>query len=235
MEHQQPPESQAGVARTDVVRVSWPVAAAALLGVLTLVLVGALLLDRQLRAPVGLQTAAPTVAGEQIQPTTPPAPAAIATAASTPVPAATESATPAASAAASPSPVPSIDPQLVHEIGTAYERYWTVRAASELSLDTSYLAEVMAGDELAGATRLIEQLRSEGRSVKTDVTLNYTVTYAVGDEAEVYDEYISRSRYVNPDTKEPLGVERAPSTFKVTHFMRKVGGTWKVIGEQRHD
>ena len=237
VEHQQQqPETGSGGERSDVVRLSWPVAAAALLGLLVVVLVGAFMLDRQFRAPVGLQAAAPTVAGQQVQPTAlAVAATAVATATSAPAPMATVSVPPAASAAASPSPMRTVDPQLAREIGAAYERYWAVRAGSLLSLDTSHLAEVMAEEELAGVTRVIEQLRAEGRAIKTDVTLNYTVTYAVGDEAEVYDEYTSRSAYVHPTTREPLGPEREPSTLKVTHFMKKVDGTWKVIGERGHD
>ena len=232
MEHQQQqPESGARGARTDAIRVAWPVAAAALLGLLALVLVGAFVLDRQFRAPVGVSQTS-TVTGEQARPTTTgEVPVAVS---ATPQVVASPTATAASAAVApSPSPVTAVDPQLAREIGAAYERYWAARAGSLLSLDTSSLGEVMGGDELAGVTRVIEQLRSEGRAIKTDVTLHYTVVHATGDEAEVYDEYTSRSVYVHPDTKEPLGPEREPSTLKVTHFMQKVGGTWKVVGEQR--
>lgn len=219
------PEPQAP--EPDMIRVRWPVAALALFGLLAALLAGAFLLARQSQAPAVTAPAATSAAA---------APATVPSA--TPVPTVQPTSAPAPVVAAptvAPSPSPTVDPQLAREVGTAYERYWQVRAEALLSLDVSQLGSAMADDELTAMERSIERLRGEGRAVKTDVTLNYQVVQATNSEAEVKDAYLSHSYFVDPSTMQAVEPRPTPETIQIVKRLRKIEGMWRVVGGALND
>ena len=82
--------------------------------------------------------------------------------------------------------------------------------------------------------QLIEQLRNEGRAIKTQVVLNYTVVGSTGDTANVIDHFEDNSIYVKIGTEDPLTTSTADQLF-VLYRLRKFPGTWKVIDSVRSE
>jgi len=106
-----------------------------------------------------------------------------------------------------------------------------VTAEAFWSLDDSQLSSVMADNELAGALKTINDLRAEGRAGATLVTHNAVIVKATQDEAQVFDNIADRSFYVDPVTKQPLGVPSEPKQLIGFYFLQKRDGVWKVVDE----
>ena len=235
-------------------RLPWPLVAGGLAGVLVLALAAGLFANRYLRpqvsvvpTPISPVAAAPppaptSVPAPTVAPTPTPAPAA------TPVALATAAAPTAtaqpAIAAVSPNtavtsiPTPSVRPTFdalsVAEVGKAYDDYWQVRSQALLELDKSHLDEVMARDRLDSVARLIDELRSENRAIKTAVDHDYRVVQLVGDDAQVFDDYISDSVYVDPVTQQPLS-EPTSDELRVIYRLSRLDGKWKVVDSVQAD
>jgi hypothetical protein len=236
------------------VRLPWPLVAAGLFGLLILVLAAGLFANRYLRPQIGLvPTAVPLAAPTAGVPTPFPATAVAATAAeagtpliigtvaartATPplVPAAAPTSTPAppALASATPSPLPTVEPALAEEVGKAYEMFWRVRSQALLELDATHLAETMDGDYLTNFTQGIDQLRSEGRAIKTKVSLHYFVFQASADAASIVDDLEDNSVYVTVGTEDALSNPTGDQQ-RVLYRLRKVEGAWKVVGSVRSE
>src|SRR6266542_6746310 len=194
--------------------------------------------------PVTQATVAPTVVGVSVA-TGNQAPTAMATAtaaiAPTTVP---SSATPVQlaidtgnmpaqpDAAAVAAPVPTVDPVAQAEVQQAYAHYWTQRTLALRDLDSSLLPDVAAGDELAALTSRIDDLRSQGRAVRTHVIHHVVALPTAPDEAVVADEYEDRSIYVDFETKAPIDPSNSdPQTgpvVKVRKLLQKFDRVWKV-------
>jgi hypothetical protein len=230
-------------------RLPWPLVAGGLLAVLGLALAAGLLANRALReqltlptptppAAVALATATPlpTVAAPPtpastptVPPTPPPATATAAPATPSPLPA---TATPPVATSPSPSPRPTVDPALADEVSQAYQHYWQVRAEALFDLDASRLPEVMAGEHLAAAERLIDELRSEGRALQTKVTHRFAVVRASADSAQIADSYLDESFYVDPQSHDPL-TGPVEDRLQELYEMNKIEGSWRVVSLAR--
>lgn len=204
----------------------WPVGLA-LLGLVVVLLVGAVLVARQLRPQVGVEPVPQTPAA--VQPTSAARAAPAATAAVVAVPTAATAATSAA--------LPGVrigTSALEREIEDAYLRYWEVLKQAYLSLDTSSLGEVTAGAELARQEQQIRDLRSRGRAAKLEVDHRIAFANVSAERAVVYDEYLNRSLFVDAATKQELPTKEQPETEKISFEMRKINGTWKVVDAAQH-
>ncbi len=211
-----------------------------LLGLVVVLLAGAFLLDKQLRPRVGIETppaaattasptsAAPAIAPPTLRPTSEPTARPVATATAT------------ASAAApivtdGPGGLRVATSPLEREMEAAYLHYWEVRTQAYLDLDTSHLGEVMAGPELTRAEAQIRQLRAQGRAGKLDVDHRIAFVKVTPDEAEIYDEYLNRSVFLDATTKQELPTKEPPSVEKISFKMRKIDGKWKVVDGTRYE
>lgn len=233
----------------------WPfwLVGLAIFSLLVVILVAGLLLSRRFQPPVDVATvaagamqstptptqpAAPTATLVPLFPTIPLTPTVVNTptevqAAGTPtqpVPAAT-----APTETPQPAP-PVIEPGttgditvLEQEIKAAYLHYWDVRAAAYLNLDTSHLAEVMAGAELARETKQIEDLKAQNKPSKMDIEHHISFALIADDHATIYDPYVNKSVWIDPITKQPLARNTPPTIEKVSFILRKIDGTWKVV------
>jgi len=261
----------------------WPVAAAAVLGVLALMLGLGLWANQSLRPSVGvipaaqlLRTATPgsATAGAPVTSTAAPAPTTAAAvsatllpttgppvAAASPVAMATQVSAPAPPVAVppapstaapaptpppapvvaaspsttAPSPRPTVDPVLAAEVGKAYERYWDVRAEALYNLDTTHLGEVSDGEEQAAVASGVEILRAQNKALKTDVEHDYRVISSSADTAEIYDQYVDNSVFVDVNTQavvrldDQQGTNVTFATVRVIYELRKFSNTWKVV------
>jgi hypothetical protein len=123
---------------------------------------------------------------------------------------------------------PTLDPVLVAEVTKAFDQYWQVRSQALMDLDKSHLAEIMAGDHLAMMSQRINQLREENRAIKTDVDHEIRVLSVSMSTAQVFDDYISNTVYVDPVTAQPLS-QPASDELRVVYRLEKSDGRWKVI------
>lgn len=177
--------------------------------------------------PVGQPTATTAAPNQTVEPTPTPVPQIQATATSeaTPIP------TPSPPTVTA-TPRPTVDPELQTEVGDAYQTYWQVRAEALYKLDTTHLPDVMAGEHLADAQHLIDQLRTEGHAIKTSVSHRYAVIEAVEDSAKVADSYVDNSIYVDLDSDaeltNPTGI-----TLSEVYSMSRIDGVWKVVSIER--
>ncbi len=210
---------------------SWPLAVAAIVVALVVVLAGGSLLLRQLTVPAGTPlgtvpatvvtpgvtaAAIPTAAAPTLAPATlPPAPGAVSTArpttvptrVPTPAPTLGPTARPVAGATEAPSattPLPTVAPELRREVENAYTQYWDARAQAVWTLDASPLDAVATGEELVALRRDVDQLRNDGRAIKAEVQHQYTVVRVEGDQAQVLDRFRDFSIYVDAATKQQL-------------------------------
>jgi hypothetical protein len=158
----------------------------------------------------------------------------VAVATQTAVPAAT--AEPVATAVpvgtAMPTGRPTVSPALVDEIDQAYERYWQVRAEALFDLDESRLPEVMAGEHLAAAGRLIRQLRAENRAIETTVKHSYVLVDVTLDSVQIADTYVDNSVYIDPESRARLS-EPPGNTLKELYQMNRIDGDWRVVSLAR--
>lgn len=174
-----------------------------------------------LAAPTAAPTAVPTTAPS---PTTRPQP----TATATPQSAVAAAATPKPTTPESPATLPTVEPTLAAEVGQAYENFWRVRSQAVLELDATHLSEVMDGDYLKKFEASIQSLAEQGRAIKTEVSLNYTVVLASADSAVVHDAIEDDSYYVAAGTQDPL-TEPANDLLRLEVTLHKIEGVWKVV------
>jgi hypothetical protein len=116
----------------------------------------------------------------------------------------------------------------VDEITRAYEHYWQVRADALLTLDATRLPEVMDGDHLLAVERLVQQLRSEGRVIETDVQHSYVVVQSGTDDVQVVDTYVDNSVYLDAQSHAALSQPTGES-LKELYRMNRIDGTWRVV------
>jgi hypothetical protein len=231
------------------IRLPWPLVALGLFVFLAALLAAGLFANRYLRPQVGIVPTSAAVAVPATITSGPPATTTAqlaATPAPTPlvlIPAATPTATapPAADAptttavpavAASPSALPTVEPALADEVGRAYVQFWRVRSQALLELDPTHLADVMDGNYLANVAQRITELRAEGRAIKTQVVLNYSVAEAGAESASVVDDFTDNSIYVKIGTEEALTSPTADE-LSVLYRLKRFSGTWKVVDSAR--
>jgi hypothetical protein len=130
-------------------------------------------------------------------------------------------------------PVPTVDSEVAAEVVAAYKHYWDVRADALLNLDPTHLPEVSADPHLTVLQDGIEQLKSEGHAIRTDVQLNFRVLSTASNIAIVADNVIDSSVYVDPETREPLTdddeANKLTAGSKVEFKMQRFDDTWKVV------
>jgi hypothetical protein len=103
-----------------------------------------------------------------------------------------------------------------------------------LDLDPTHLAEVMDGDYLGGTVRRIDELRSEGRAIKTRVTLSYSVLQVSSVNARIVDDVMDNSVYVKVGTEDALS-EPTGDQLRILYSLRKIDGAWKVVDSVRSE
>ena len=86
---------------------------------------------------------------------------------------------------------------------------------------------------------VIEDDRSLGRALQTNVQHQFLILSADRDHAEVADRYRDSSIYVDPITQQPLPGQIAPAPedapeVKVIYKLQRIDGLWKVIEGQRY-
>lgn len=233
-----------------------------LLGLVILILAGAIVLDRQLRPTVGIEPVSPAA-----QVTAAPTGHAPAPATAGPTPATAES-PPATGTERTPLPttaglqpteavVPgpsgpgesavageevvqawrSTGSPLEVEVEAAYLRFWQVRRAAYLALDESRMLEVAAGPQLAREQENIRELRAGGRAARLDVEHSSPIAFIElePERAVVYDEYVDRSRLLDLTTKREVGTAGPADVEKLSFRMERIDGTtWKVVDSARH-
>lgn len=193
---------------------------AVLFGVVVVVLVGALALDRTLRPPVGTEP----VPGSGVQ--TDSAVIQDRTAVLPPA-----NGIPSASA---PTGDPGATPQTAEqEVEQAYLRYWDVYAAALLDLDDTRLGEVSTGDELRRMGEEVANSRRGGYAVRVDVSHSYVIVDVTVDEARLVDEIFDRSFTVDPVTKNPPQGSNAGNAIRDLFTFKRVDGVWKVANSIR--
>lgn len=150
-------------------------------------------------------------------------------------PTATRPATPTASpvpVVVAPGATPA-PPGTAKTVVRAYLHYWDVYANALYTLDTSRLAGVMAGTELAGRRQQINELRSQHQAAKIDVEHHYEVVLMGPSKAGVEDHYLNKSYTIDATTKRPLQSPGAGETEDVAFQLEIVNGTWKVVSSSQ--
>jgi hypothetical protein len=193
-------------------------------------------------APVS--TAAPTVTAERVEDVQPAAAETAQVAVGS-----DDGAAPAATAAPATSqgvPVPisgpiSIDdPAAEQDVLNAYSAYWQTQADAFYDLDPSGLDAVADGRALQGLQQSIDEDRSLGRALDTNVQLSPLVVQVQGDDAEIVDVYKNSSVWIDPSTKQPLPGQTAPAspdvapTVSKLYRLHRVDGVWKVIRDTQY-
>jgi hypothetical protein len=121
------------------------------------------------------------------------------------------------------------------EVADAYLHYFAVTGQALYQLNPDLLDEVTAGPELATLRKNIEDDRSQGRALRTDVQHYCVVLQVDGDAADVWDHYRDSSIDVDPTTHEPLPGQDIPSSpdvapdFTVIYQLQRLAGVWKVV------
>src|SRR6266542_5709941 len=199
---------------------SYWVVGAVLLGVVVVVLVGALVVDRTMRPRVGTEPLPGS--GEQ------------------PDPAVIQDGTAAlqrASDTTSPSSrtaVPAATPQTGEQgVEQAYLRYWDVYAAALLDLDDTRLGEVASADELRRIQDEIAGYRRAGYAVRVQVTHNYVIVDITTNDARLADEIVDRSFRVDPVTKNPPQGSDEGESIRDLFVLQRIDGIWKIVKSVR--
>jgi hypothetical protein len=128
--------------------------------------------------------------------------------------------------------VPTVEPVLAEQVGTAYQAYWRVRSQALLELDPSHLSEVMDGEYLANFQSRLNDLQTQNRAIRTQVNLNYTVVQANSLQAIVQDRVEDESFYIVPGTLDPITQPAKDLTFIEFKF-QSIEGIWKVVDSVR--
>lgn len=114
-----------------------------------------------------------------------------------------------------------------------------MRGEALLNLDPTLLGEVASGQALAGLQSDIEDDRSQGRALQTNVEHDVYILDVQGDEADVADRYKDSSIYVDPESHVPLPDQVAPASpevapaVSVVYHLQRIDGAWKVVSGQR--
>lgn len=200
-----------------------------LLGLVVAVLAGALLLDRQLRPGVGIEPV-PTTG------TATPIPGSGGGRAPTERPIFPTAQVP--DVAATPieriGGVPIASSPLEREVEAAFQNYLQVCSQAVWELDTSHLHEVLAGEALRWVTDEVNQLKADGRPVKIiEEERKVALARVTETSATVVDDYVSRSVYVDPQTRQPLPRTKPPTRVRQSYELRKIDGTWKIVDGTR--
>ena len=189
---------------------------AALFAVIAVLLVGGYFLGNHLRPPVGV---------EQVVLPASPVPTQITAASSAP---ANASGTVAVGSA---SPVASSTAE--SDVTNAYLRYWQVYSDAVLNLDSSHLGEVLDGQALGWVSDEIAGLKKQGKSAKIDVQHRYAVVRMNDTSATLVDDYVSRSVYLDPTTRQPMARTDPPTNVEQSFEFQKISGVWKIVGGTR--
>jgi hypothetical protein len=214
--------------------------AGGILGVLLVAMATALYL--YLRGFEGSTPVASPIAVGGATATSPPGPTAAPTATTRPTSLPIAAPTAAPTIEASPEPEPwwertnQFSEALGKEIGEAYLHYWEVVEQAYLEVDSGRLPEVEDGAELARDLKAIDDFRNRGQAQKLVIEHEASVTYATANEAVVYDEYLSRSYFVDPETKEGDPTSSGPAIQqKVAYLLTKSDHGWKVVDGVRFE
>ena len=149
-------------------------------------------------------------------------------------------ATPIPSAGSGLTDLPTPTSDQAAEIAAAYKKYFDARSEALLNLDPSLLADVAAGQSLTGLQQTIEDDRTQGRALQTNVEHEqvFVVGYQ-GDRADVADQYRDSSIFVDPTTHAPLPGQNAPTSpdvapeVSVVYHLQRIDGVWKVVSGER--
>lgn len=176
------------------------VVAFALLGLVLAMLGVALLLDRHFRPRVGIEPAS----ASPNQATSP---------------------TPASMAE-----LPFATTPLEREVEAAYWKFLRTHADAVLELDTSRLSEVLDGQPLQWVTDEVNDLKGQGLAAKLiEDERILTFINVTGTAVTVEEQYVSRSVYVDPQTKQLVPRTGPPERIRQTYEFRRVNGVWKVV------
>lgn len=185
----------------------------ALLALVVVILGGAFALGKQLRPPVGIETAVGGVGH------------------STPTDAGAASDTATFGDGLSPSVVsssPSVSPSLESDVEAAYLRYWDDYGSALLNLDTSAMTTTAVGEELARINDEVATFQRRDRALRVDVTHDYVIFNVTPSEATLEDHMVNRSFTVDPVTKNPPTGPGQSAVLKDVFYFLKVDGVWKV-------
>jgi hypothetical protein len=96
----------------------------------------------------------------------------------------------------------------------------------------------MDGTELVAAQTYLDQLRHEDRAVDGPADHSVTLISATPEDAEIYDNLVDHSVFVDPTTREALPPDQQASSggteLPSYYHMQKVDGVWKVVGQSDH-
>jgi hypothetical protein len=187
--------------------------AAALFGVVAALLIGGYFLSTRLRPPLE--------AGSAI------APAASATSASL---LQASGGAAAASVSAPASALASASGEVrAQAVEVAYLHYWDVYSQAMLTLDTSHLGEVAAGDRLQQAIAEVQDLKAQGKAAHIEIQHHIGVFDVTSTSASVHDDYTNNSYTIDPVSKQPVGSPGKSEHLVDTYFLQPIDGVWKVV------
>lgn len=195
-----------------------------LLALVVAMLVGAFILDKQLRPQVGIE-GSPAATIQQVTAVPAGGPTTQSQAEATAVNAAPVA---GSSGDATKNTVP---PE--REVEQAYLKYWDVYAEAMLTLDTTRLPEVAAGERLKQAVGEVEKLKAQGKAAKIQIEHKYFVFDVTNKTATVHDEYVNSSYAVDPNTKQPVGAPGESERLVDSYFFERTDGVWKVVSGVR--
>ena len=81
----------------------------------------------------------------------------------------------------------------------------------------------------------VSDLRAKGRAAKLEVDHHIAFASVSPEHAVVYDEYLNRSVFVDPVTKQELSTNAPPETEKISFELQRISGTWKVVDGAQHE
>jgi len=90
----------------------------------------------------------------------------------------------------------------------------------------------MDGDYLQNFVVRLNDLRVQGRAIKSQVVLNYTVLQVNDRTATVFDRLEDTSFYVTPGTEQPLADE-TNDVLLIEFKLAKTQDSWKVVDSVR--
>jgi hypothetical protein len=137
-------------------------------------------------------------------------------------------------------PISIDDPAAEQDVLNAYSAYWQTQADAFYDLDASGLDAVADGRALEGLRESINEDRSLGRALDTNVQLSPLVVRVQGDDAEIVDVYKNSSLWIDPTTKQPLPGQAAPAspdvapTVSKLYRLHRVDGVWKVTRDTQY-
>ncbi len=236
-----------GTPSSEVVRLPYVPVALALLALIIAVTAGALYLTRHARSDAATVVEATVLPTASAPPTVVPivaaaaTPTALATATTVPtltstvVPIATRGTTATASGMVTGVATAATSTPLEKEIEQAYIKQWQVYRQAAMTGDTTHLSEVLDGDALKLITDEITSRKSQGRGADLRTTHTYFLRNVTADAAEVDDQYVDDSRWIDIKTGQTLPRQDPPQTFVGTFQLHKVNGVWKVVTVTRDE